>query len=314
MCGCVDELVAGVHVALAGVVLHGLADDAALGVEDRQAGAQFVREGEQVKFGAQLAVVAALGLGDALLVGLEGVLGGPGRAVDALQLLVVLVAQPVGGRGPGQGEGVGDELGVGQVRAAAEVAPDAVPALAVHVVVDGDVPGAHFDVDAFTGVGGVVLLAQQFELVGLVLHGFAGFVLGNDAADELLVLVDDLEHHLFQGLEVFRGERLGDVEVEVEAVGDVGADAQLGVGAQLLHCLGHDVGGRVAQHVEAVRGIDGDAFDLGAFGKGLVQILQLAVDAGNDDVAALKEEFRAGGPGSHLHLFAIDDEGDLLGI
>ena len=50
------------------------------------------------------------------------------------------------------------------------------------------------------------------------------------------------------------------------------------------------------------------------FGKGLVQILQIAVYAGNDDVAALKEEFRAGGPGSHLHLFAIDDEGDLLGI
>ncbi len=99
------------------------------------------------------------------------------------------------------------------------------PLFAVHVVVNGDVPGADFDVDAFAGVGGVVLLAQQFELVGLVLHGFAGLVLGHHAADELLVLVDDLEHHLFQGLQVFRGERLGDVEVEVEAVGDVGADA-----------------------------------------------------------------------------------------
>ena len=53
---------------------------------------------------------------------------------------------------------------------------------------------------------------------------------------------------------------------------------------------------------------------VGALGQRLVQVLQLAVDAGHNDVAALKEEFRAGGPGSHLGLFAIDDEGDLLGI
>ncbi len=115
----VDELVAGVDVPLPRIVLHLLADDAALGVEDRQAGAQLVREGEEVKFDPELAVVAAFGLGDALLVGLQRVLGGPGGAVDALQLLVLLVAQPVGGGGPGQGERVGDELGVGQVRAAA---------------------------------------------------------------------------------------------------------------------------------------------------------------------------------------------------
>ena len=310
----VDEVVAGIDVALAGVVLHGLADNAALGVEDRQAGAELVREGEQVQFRAELAVVAALGLGNALLVGLERVLGGPGGAVDALQLLVVLVAQPVGGRGTGQGKGVGDQLGVRQVRAAAQIAPDAVAALAVHVVVNGDVAGADLDVDALSGLGGVILPAQQFELVGLVLHRFAGLVLGHHAAHELLVLVDDLLHHLFELAEVFRGERFRDVEVEVEAVRDVGADAELGVGAQLLHGLGHDVGRGVAQDVEPVRGINGDGLDIGVLGKGLVQVLQLAVNAGHNDVAALKEEFRAGGPGSHLGLFAVDEKGDLLGI
>jgi hypothetical protein len=81
-------------------------------VKHRQAGAQFVREGEQVKFGTELAVVAPFGLGDALLVGLEGILGGPGGAVDPLQLLVVLVAQPVGGGRSGQGKGIGDQFGV----------------------------------------------------------------------------------------------------------------------------------------------------------------------------------------------------------
>ncbi|CAH0327572.1 hypothetical protein SRABI128_06239 [Microbacterium sp. Bi128] len=200
------------------------------------------------------------------------------------------------------------------MRAAAQIAPDAVPALAVHVVVNGDVAGADLDVDALSGLGGVILPAQQFELVGLVLHRFARLVLGHHAAHELLVLVDDLLHHLFELAEVFRGERFRDVEVEVEAVRDVGADAELGVGAQLLHGLGHDVGRGVAQDVEPVRGINGDGLDIGVLGKGLVQVLQLAVDAGHNDVAALKEEFRAGGPGSHLGLFAVDEKGDLLGI
>ncbi len=70
----------------------------------------------------------------------------------------------------------------------------------------------------------------------------------------------------------------------------------------------------MAQDVQAIRGIDGDAFDVGALRQFLVQVLQLAVDAGHNNFAALKEEFRTGCPGSHLGLFAIDDEGDLLGI
>ena len=53
---------------------------------------------------------------------------------------------------------------------------------------------------------------------------------------------------------------------------------------------------------------------VGVLGQRLVQVLQLAVDAGHNNVAALKEEFRAGGPGSHLGFFAIDEKGDLLGI
>jgi hypothetical protein len=70
----------------------------------------------------------------------------------------------------------------------------------------------------------------------------------------------------------------------------------------------------VAEDVQPVRGVNGDAFDDGTFRKGLVQVFKFAVHTGYDDGAALKEEFRAGGPGSHLGLFAIDDEGDLLGI
>ena len=66
--GRVDELVALLDVALARVLLHLHADDPALGVEDGEAGADLVGEGEQVHVDAELAVVPALGLGEAVLV------------------------------------------------------------------------------------------------------------------------------------------------------------------------------------------------------------------------------------------------------
>ena len=53
-------------------------------------------EVEQVEFAAELAVVALLGLLEHLQVLLQFVLRRPGRAVDALQHLVAVVAAPVG--------------------------------------------------------------------------------------------------------------------------------------------------------------------------------------------------------------------------
>ena len=68
MCGVLDELEALLDVPLPDVVLHHPADDAALGVEHGQAGAELVREREEVELGAELAVVALLGLGQPLQV------------------------------------------------------------------------------------------------------------------------------------------------------------------------------------------------------------------------------------------------------
>ncbi|GAB3556653.1 hypothetical protein GCM10027405_00040 [Arthrobacter alkaliphilus] len=70
----------------------------------------------------------------------------------------------------------------------------------------------------------------------------------------------------------------------------------------------------MAQDVESLGRVNGDAVNLGALGQHLVKVLKYAVDPGHDNIAAFKEEFRAGGPLRHLCLFAIDDEGDLLGI
>ena len=110
MCGRVDELVAGLLVALAGVVLHEPAHEAALRVEHRQAGADLVGEAEQVELHAELAVVALGRLLEAVEVRLERLLRVPRRAVDALELRVALLAAPVGARDP-------HELEVPEVRA-----------------------------------------------------------------------------------------------------------------------------------------------------------------------------------------------------
>ena len=73
-----------------------LADDAALGMEEDQARAGEFLDAEEVEFLAELAVVALLGLFELLQIGVELLLGEERGAVDALQLLVLLVALPVG--------------------------------------------------------------------------------------------------------------------------------------------------------------------------------------------------------------------------
>ncbi len=69
--------------------------DPTLGVEDHEAGTDLPGEAEQVQFDAE--AVVAFRFPYALLVG-DRLPSMPTRAVDALQLVAVLVALPVGGR------------------------------------------------------------------------------------------------------------------------------------------------------------------------------------------------------------------------
>ena len=73
-----DKVEAGLLVARDHVALDDVAQHAAPGVEDHQARADLLGEGEQVELGAEPAVVAPGGLGQAGLVGPEVLLGGPG--------------------------------------------------------------------------------------------------------------------------------------------------------------------------------------------------------------------------------------------
>ena len=120
MCGRVHELVAGRLVALARVVLHDLADEAALRVQDREPGPDLLREREEVELEAELAVVALLGLLEAVQVVVERRLRLPRGAVDALEHRRLLVAAPVRARDLRELERA-EPLRARHVRAAAEV-------------------------------------------------------------------------------------------------------------------------------------------------------------------------------------------------
>ena len=73
-------------------------------------------------------------------------------------------------------------------------------------------------------------------------------------------------------------ERLGLGEVVVEAVLDDGADRHLRAGPELLHRLGHDVRGVVADELERLRVRAGEDLDGGIAGDGVGEIGEPAVD------------------------------------
>ena len=195
-------------------------------------------------------MVATLSFLQQLQMVVERLLRLPGGAVDALQAGVVLVAAPVGGRAASQLERR-DVLGGRDVRSAAQVAPNPFAGTGIEVVVGGELVAADLhDV----GVAGLVV--DEFELVGLVGQLVARLILGLvDAPVEQLPVLDDLAHPLFQLRQVFGRERVRDVEVVVEAVGDRRPDPELGVREQVLDGLGQHVCGRVPDDAAPVVGV-----------------------------------------------------------
>ncbi len=207
-----------------------------------------------------------------------------------------------------------DPLGGRQVRPAAQVGPGHL-AVAADVVVDGQLAGAHLDARAFGGVLRVAsaLEPDQLDLVGLVLQLADRVVVGHSAPGEPLVLLDDLAHPGLDLLQVGRHERHLDVEVVVEAVLDRRADAELGVGPEVLHRLGHHVGGGVAQDVVAVLGVDGHGLYLVAVGELVGEVLEPTAHSGRDDVGLFAEQLPGLGARRDRLLLARTggDEGDL---
>ena len=92
----VHVLISGGPLALQNVIFEQPANGRALGQPERQPRADEFVYREQFELLAQLAVVAALGFFQPVEILVEILLRKEGGAVDALQLLVLLVAFPVG--------------------------------------------------------------------------------------------------------------------------------------------------------------------------------------------------------------------------
>ena len=151
---------------------------------------------------------------------------------------------------------------------------------------------------------------DQLELVGLAGQLGARLVVADHAAREGLALLDDLLHLLVDAAEVLGGERGLDVEVVVEAVVDRRADAELGVGVELLHRLRHHVGRRVPQDRQPVGAVDGHRLDDVTGLDDVRQVLELAADArGDDRPVVLPQHLRGRRAGGDRSLAAVD--GDL---
>ncbi len=247
------ELVPAGRVAGPAVVLHQLADHPALRVPHGQAAAELGRERDEVQLRGQAAVVALLGLLQAVEVLRQRGLVLPCRAVDALEHRALLVPAPVRAGHLHQLERT-EAPGARDVRAPAQV--DELRGVAVDA--DG---GAGGDLAASASSASASCdPLDDLPLVRLVGEELQGGLRLQLVADEGLVGGDDLAHAGLDGGQVVVGEGLPvrQVEVVVEAVVDGRADRELGPGVELGDRLGHDVRGRVAQDVAAGVGVGGD--------------------------------------------------------
>ena len=76
--------------------------------------------------------------------------------------------------------------------------------------------------------------------------------MGDHAAAEQLARLDDLNHRLLDLLQILGGEGLSHIKIKIEAIRNIGANAQLRVLAVFLHRLRHHVRRRMAQHIQAI--------------------------------------------------------------
>ena len=262
----IDEL-RRLHFLIAGrielapqIALQRAPERPALRVPEHHAGGFFLLV-EEAHLAAEAAMVALLGLLDAVQVGLQVLVGEEDRAVDALELGVVAVAAPVGARHLRQLERLAELARRGQVRTEAHVEPVALP-------VDRDL----LVFRQLVGPFGFELLAVLDEVVldlGTVPH----------RPLDRQVAVDDLGHALLDLREVVGREGLVAHEVVVEAVLRRGAERDLRAGVEFLHRLCQHVRRVVAQQFQRIGVARRDDADLRIAVDHMGEVDHLAVDA-----------------------------------
>jgi hypothetical protein len=187
---------------------------------------------EEVELRPEAAVVALPRLLEPLQVCVEVVLRVERGAVDPRQLRVVLVAAPVRAGDPRQLDRL-DRARVLEMRPFAEVGE-------VALRVEGD--------RALGGVNELDLVRLPFRL-----EPPPGFVRGNLLAPPAPPFVELASQLGLDRGEVLFADRLGELEVVVEAVLGRRADRELDVRVETAHRLREQVRGRMPQHRERVR-------------------------------------------------------------
>ena len=247
--GGVDEGVSAADALFAHPVFHDFADGAALGVPEDEACAGDFLNGEEVELLAEESMVATGGLFEMGEVGVEVLLGEESGAVDALELGILFIAEPVCAGEVGEFDGFDASSG-GDVWSAAEV--EEVP-----VAVEADL------------IAGVCEFGDEVGLheVAVVFEGSEGVFAEGGFAGKGLIAGDDLSHFGLDGGQIVRGERgLAEEVVEEAGVGG-GAVAELGFRKELKDGGGHDVRGGVSDDLECLWIALGDEGELGVFGQ-----------------------------------------------
>ena len=220
---------------------------------------------EELELGAEAAVIAAAGLLEPRAVLVELLAGREGRAVDALEHRIALVAAPIRARALEQREGA-DLIGALHVRPAAEIGEAAVAEerdlLALRDVVEAR------DLER---------LALRFE----ERLRRAARSITSRVKDDFSAMI--FAHLLLDLLEILGREGALDQEVVLELLGVVGApDVDLRGREQALDRVGHHVLGRVADHLGAGGVPGGHDLDRHIRVEGHAQIDQAAVDAAGE--------------------------------
>ena len=241
----VDFLVAVGTLLFAHVLLDVLVQGPAAVVPEDLARRLFL-DVEQVELLADTAMIALLGLFQAMQIGLQFLLVAPGSAVDALQHFVARVAAPVGTGHLHQLEALAQLAGGRQVRTAADIEP-------VALAVDGN----------FLALGNDIVDDLDLVLLAQLVEDFLRFLAIQHLALDRQIALDDLLHALLDLLEIFRGEGLLAGKIVVEAVLDGRADGDLGAGIEFLNRLRHDMGGIVTHQLKGFLVAGGDDRQLG---------------------------------------------------
>ena len=199
-----------------------IAHHGAAGQPQGQAQTNATTESKELHLLSEFAVIPLLGLFEQHKILVQHALLGEGDAVDTGELLTVLVSAPVG-TGDGGELHCLDDVGVAEMRAAAEIRESS-----VCVVCNGAV-------GKFADKFALVLVAFSLEM-------FHGLRLGNFYPGEILLASGEFEHFLLHLGKVGVGDRApAEVYIVVETVFHRGSDSELDARIDSFEGLCHEV-------------------------------------------------------------------------